>query len=433
MKSFSKLFLLNCLLSFSSVVLAANNDVFNDEQIDKRIQQYRTAEVSLIVTDSNGNLLTNAPVIIRQTRHKFLFGCAAFSIDPDQETEYNRQFLEVFNYITLPFYWSEYEPIQGKTAFEQRMPQAKWCRTHNITPKGHPLCYHQEEPTWLKGKPLEEIHSLLLGRVTREIDAYKGSIDVWDTVCEAIAMPTCQVEPNDISKLCSKIGQVELIKEVFAAARKSNPDSFLLLNDFMVGGDEYPKLIAQCLNAGVDVNAIGLQSHMHTGCWSKETIWQFCEKFAKLGKPIHFTEVTILSGRLQSKIDKDWTTVRTDWLSTPEGEIRQAKEASQFYRLLFSHPSVEAITWWNLTDRITWLGAPAGLLHKDMTPKPAYDAIKKLIKHDWWTGPLELKTDDKGCVKFHGFLGDYAIEYAKGRGQFKLDRPQNAEKTVIVH
>jgi len=274
---------------------------------------------------------------------------------------------------------------------------------------------------------------LLLGRVTREVKAFAGTIDVWDAFCEAVAMPTCPVEPNTISKLCAKIGQVELIKEVMGAARKSNPDSLLLMNDFEVWGDEYPKLVAQCLNAGVPIDAIGIQSHMHTGCWKKELTWQFCEKFAKLGKPIHFTEVTILSGKLQSESDKDWTTVRTDWLSTPEGESRQAKEASQFYRLLFSHPAVEAITWWNLSDLITWLGAPAGLLHKDMTPKPAYDALKKLIKHDWWTGPLELKTDDKGRVKFRGFLGDYVVECSEQRGQFKLDKPQNTEKTVSIN
>jgi endo-1,4-beta-xylanase len=433
MKYLTKLVFLICLLSFTSTASAVNNDVFSDEQINQRIQQYRTAEVLLTVTDSNGLPLRDAPVIIRQVRHKFLFGCAAFSIDPDSQTEYNRRFIDIFNYITLPFYWSEYEPTQGQTNFERLKAQAQWCRAHNVAVKGHPLCYYQEEPDWLKGKPLEEIRTLVLGRVTREVKDFKDSIDYWDTVCEAVKMPTSPVGPNDISKLCVKIGRVELIKEVFTAARESNPRAFLLLNDFEVWGDEYVKLIEQCLEAGISVDAIGLQSHMHTGCWDKETTWQFCEKFAKTGKPIHFTEITILSGKLQSENDKDWSSVRSDWVSTAEGESRQAKEAAQFYRLLFSHPAVEAITWWNLSDKITWLGAPAGLLHKDMTPKPTYDELKKLIKHDWWTGPLELNTDDKGCVKFRGFLGDYIVECSNHRRQFKLDKAQNTEKTVAIN
>jgi hypothetical protein len=81
MESFSKLLLVNCLLSFSSALMAADNGIFSEEQFDKRIQQYRTAEVSLLVTDSNDNPLTNVPVTIRQTRHKFLFGCAGFGIE----------------------------------------------------------------------------------------------------------------------------------------------------------------------------------------------------------------------------------------------------------------------------------------------------------------------------------------------------------------
>ncbi len=433
MKSFSKWFAAVWFLSFSSIVLAADNSVFSDEQIDKRIQQYRTTEAKLTITDSNGNVLTDMPVIIRQFRHKFLFGCAAYSIDPNNETEYNRRFAEIFNFGTLPFYWSDYERKQNETSFEQCMAQAKWYRRHNITPKGHPLCYYQEEPTWLKNKPLEEVRSLLMARVEREVKDFAGTIDIWDAVNEAVMMSTCLIEPNTISKLCSKIGQVELIKEVFNTAHKANPKAFLILNDFQVWDSNYEKLIEQCLDAGVAINAIGIQSHMHTGFWGNETTWQICEKFTKFGKPLHFTEVTILSGKLQSKDDKDWVTRRTDWFSTADGEARQAKEVTQFYRLLFSHPAVDAITWWNLSDRITWLGAPAGLVRKDMTAKPAYEALKKLIKQDWWTGPLKLKTDDKGRLKFRGFLGDYVIESSKGQGQFKLDKSQNTESKVILN
>ena len=68
-----------------------------------------------------------------------------------------------------------------------------------------------------------------------------------------------------------------------------------------------------------------------------------------------------------------------------------------------------------------------------MTPKPAYDALKKLIKNDWWTGPLKLKTEGNGRLKFRGFLGEYVLGCSKGQGQFKLDKPQNTEKLVGVN
>ena len=75
--------------------------------------------------------------------------------------------------------------------------------------------------------------------------------------------------------------------------------------------------------------------------------------------------------------------------------------------MLFSHPAVEAITWWDFADLGSWQGAPAGLVRKDMTPKPAYEALTRLIKGKWWTGEAKLTTDAAGKVRFRGYLGAY--------------------------
>ena len=68
-----------------------------------------------------------------------------------------------------------------------------------------------------------------------------------------------------------------------------------------------------------------------------------------------------------------------------EGEAAQASYVARFYELLFSHPAVEAVTWWDFSDRRAWMNAPAGLLRDDMTPKPAYDRLAELVKRTWWT------------------------------------------------
>ena len=86
--------------------------------------------------------------------------------------------------------------------------------------------------------------------------------------------------------------------------------------------------------------------------------------------------------------------------------------------MLYSHPSVEAITWWDFSDARAWQGAPAGLVRKDMSPKPAYIALKKLIKGDWWTPPTKLKTDAKGRTTFRGHLGTYRLRTESGFAEF---------------
>ena len=54
------------------------------------------------------------------------------------------------------------------------------------------------------------------------------------------------------------------------------------------------------------------------------------------------------------------------------------------------------------------MGAPAGLLRKDMTPKAAYYRIYDLI-HKGWTTQAAPTVGDGGAVDLRGFYGDYRV------------------------
>jgi len=423
--------LLNCSISSTAGASQSENPL-SDEQIDERIREYRTAEITLALTDAQGNPLANSTVTVRQTRHKFLFGCNGFRIEPDEDTEYNRRFAELFNYATLPFYWHRYESSKGKTNAEHIRAMAKWCRQHNIITKGHPLVWHLPScvPNWVEQMELDEVKQTLLSRVRREVETFAGLIDKWDVVNEAIIAPSPN-HKNSMGRLYRQIGRLDLIKQSFEIARRANPNSTLVLNDFNRSA-RYEKLIADCLAAGVQIDAVGIQSHMHKANWSLKHMWDICERFGRFGKPLHFTEMTVLSGRQMGADDNDWAGKRKDWLTTEEGEKRQARLVRKFYRLLFSHPAVEAVTWWDFADGNAWMNAPAGFLRKDMSQKPAYNVLKKLIKEKWWTGPLELKTDETGHTSFQGFLGDYLIQCEKGKAGFSVDKARTVNKKIIV-
>jgi hypothetical protein len=103
------------------------------------------------------------------------------------------------------------------------------------------------------------------------------------------------------------------------------------------------------------------------------------------------------------------------WPSTPEGERRQADDIARLYRCLVGHPAVRAVTYWGFTDDGAWLGAPTGLLRADGTGKPAYDALDRLIRGEWWLAPTPLRTDPRGRVAVRGFHGDYAVTASAGR------------------
>ena len=50
-----------------------------------------------------------------------------------------------------------------------------------------------------------------------------------------------------------------------------------------------------------------------------------------------------------------------------------------------------------------------GLLRFDMSPKPAYYAIKNLLENKWHT-EVELETDENGELRYRGFYGDYSLD-----------------------
>ena len=71
----------------------------------------------------------------------------------------------------------------------------------------------------------------------------------------------------------------------------------LLINDFNLS-DKYARLISDCLDAGVEIGAIGLQTHQHQGFMGLEKLEEILKRFEVFGLPLHFTENTLVSGHI---------------------------------------------------------------------------------------------------------------------------------------
>ena len=379
---------------------------------------HRKADARVQILNPDGTPFANRPVQIDQTSHEFLFGCGAFDavalmkIPDGQRKTFLRQRMEkwlaLFNYGTLPFYWGRYEPEEGKTAYPETMAAAKWLREQGVRVKGHPLCWHTACAPWLMQYSNEEIMRRQIERIHRDVNAYKGVIGLWDVINEVVIMPVFDKYDNAITRICKEKGRIRLVKEVFAAARESDPDAVLLINDFNTSVS-YEILLEGLLEAGVPISAIGIQSHQHQGYWGLDKLNNVLERFSRFGLPIHFTENTLISGAIMPAHIEDLNDWQVDsWPSTPEGEERQAREISEMYTTLFSHPLVEAITTWDFNDGC-WLKAPSGFVREDNSEKPSYYALQKLIHGDWETHQT-LTTDENGCLSFTGFKGGYALK-----------------------
>lgn len=234
-------------------------------------------------------------------------------------------------------------------------------------------------------------------------------------------MPVFDKEPNGVTRLAREVGRIGITRLAFEEARRANPSATLLLNDFDMS-TAYDTLLEGVLEAGIQVDAVGLQSHMHQGYWGEERTLEVIDRFARYGLPLHFTETTLLSGDLMPPEVEDLNDHVVDrWPSTPVGEERQADDIERHYRTLFSHPSVVSATYWGLTDADMWLGAPGGLVRADGTPKPAYERLRRLVREEWWTPPLTARTDAEGVVRVEGWLGDYRVAGPDGAAEIALD------------
>jgi GH35 family endo-1,4-beta-xylanase len=414
------------------------------DQADTRIEKRRKGDAVLSLIGPDGKPLDAGLAIeIRQRRHKFLFGCNIFKLGkcrtPDDNAAYEKHFAALLNYATLPFYWWSYERQLGKPEDDRTEEIVRWCKANNVTTKGHPLAWNWVEPEWLPAEP-EAAMQAQFNRIEHCVRRFKGDINIWDVVNEATHYdrPECKQRAPKLTEAIRRMGVGAYVCGAFKAARKGNPQATLIINDYrtdpafidtviskLVGEDGQGEALDGTKPAfgGPLYDVIGIQSHMHGGYWGAEQTWQVCERFAKFGKPLHFTETTLVSG----------PRTQQSWLTTPEGEERQAKEVTEFYRVLFSHPAVAAITWWDFTDQGAWQGAPAGFVRADMTPKPAYEQLQRLVKDKWWT---QIKTNvaEAGKANFNGFFGQYEVTARiSGRrlvGTFWFD--ESTKETVNV-
>lgn len=414
------------------------NTATNTAALDTAIRQHRTAAVQITLLQ-DGTPLANQDVLVGQVNHQFLFGTnwgeSTIALangelsghEKERAERRNEHFLQLFNQATLPFYWARFEPRRGHPQTERILNTARWYRDHHCAVKGHPLCWHTLAPDWLLKMSNQEILLAQIERIQRDVSDFAGVVDTWDVINEAVIMPIFDRYDNGLTRLCKEMGRIRLIRTMFDTARAVNPKAVLLLNDFDVS-PAFDILVEGCLEAGIRIDVIGIQTHMHQGYWGVERTQQVLERFTRFNLPIHFTENTLVSGQLMPPEIVDLNDYQVkDWPSTPEGEARQAEEVVLHYKALLAHPLVQAITWWDLTDG-GWLKAPAGLLRQDQTPKPAYDALLKLVKDDWWLPPTRLTTDANGQVTFNGFLGEYELSvgtrkipfFVKNKGETRL-------------
>ncbi len=405
------------------------------------IEKYRKGDATFKVVDKNGNTLPNVKVKVSQSGHEFRFGANIFMLDeletPEKNEIYKKTFPEFFNMATLPFYWNSIEPVKGSPRYHigcekmYRRPPIDlcidFCREHNIEPREHALAYEQWFPEWLKGASTEEVKTELERRYREVSELYADkipTIEVTNEMFWAKGSTDFFTDPDYVN-FCFKL------------ARKYFPNNILCINEATEfiwkeaedSNGKYYDYVKENIEKGAPIDAIGLQYHMFYRAeheygatrrtYDPENLYRTLDRFGAFGKDIHLTEITIPA-----------------YTDSPEDEELQAQIVENLYTIWFSHPKMTQIVYWNIVDGYAhvWGADPVkiretqgnmaigenyfrgGLLRFDMSPKPAFNRLKHLIKELWHTDE-SLVTSADGMASLRAFYGSYDIEIETQNGE----------------
>ena len=281
-----------------------------------------------------------------------------------------------FNSVTAENAWKpgEIHPKEGVWNFGLADSIANFCRENGIKMRGHCLCWHSQFADWMftdkKGKPVkkEVFYERLREHIHTVVNRYKDVVYAWDVVNEAMAddgrpfefvdgkmVPASPYRQSRHFKLCGD----EFIAKAFEFAREADPTGVLIYNDYSCVDngkrERIYNMVKKMKDAGVPIDGIGMQGHYNIYFPDEEQLEKAISRFSEIVNTIHITE-----------LDLRTNTESGGQLMFARGEAKpqapyigtlQEDQYNRLFRIFRKHKDViKNVTFWNLSDKDSWLG-----------------------------------------------------------------------------
>ena len=280
-------------------------------------------------------------------------------------------------------------PASDRYDFREADAIVDFARTHGKQIRGHTLVWHNQVPDWVflddDGCPVSrgELMERMQSHIYTVMGRYRGHIDAWDVVNEAIEDRGSSYLRQ--SKWLQIIGP-DYVARAFEFAHAADPEAVLLYNDYnetnSVKRQKMIHLVQELQDQGVPIHGIGLQAHWSIYHPSMDSIRAALDDYLLLGLPIHFTELDLSMFRFEDP-SRDCT-----W-PTREMLERQAQVYGEIFALLRDyHQHIASVTLWGVADDHTWLDDfPVRsrknwplLFDEEHRPKASFDRVVEFSK-----------------------------------------------------
>ncbi len=353
----------------------------------------------LLTISSSANAQT--PSLKEVFKGSFLTGAA---LNPGEFTEADARSAALvkaqFNTITPEnvLKWALIHPQPGSYSFDLADRYVSFGEKNHMFIVGHNLVWHNQTPAWVfqddKGNPAdrETLLKRLHDHVYTVVGRYKGRINGWDVVNEALAEDgTLRQTP------WLKIIGEDYLAKAFQFAHEADPQAELYYNDYNLENEAKLKgaleLLRKLQAQGVPITGVGIQGHYHMDLPTNDQVDAAITAFSKLGLMVMITELDVdvlplalqymgadvtLSAELQPKLNP-YPTGLPDVLQ----QALAQRYAGLFGVFLKHRGELVRVTFWGVTDGDSWLNNwPVKgrtnyplLFDRKAQPKPAFDAV----------------------------------------------------------
>lgn len=300
------------------------------------------------------------------------------------ETPYARVLKREFNAVVVEhdLKWApllKQENILGTYDFRKADVVVDWALSQGMEVKGHVLIWHVTSPKCLQDLSPSELREHMKRHIFTVMGYYRGRIQVWDVVNEALA-PDGSLADN---VFLQKLGP-SYIEESFRWAHEADPTAILLYNDNKVEGvdcaksDAFYNLLADLKAKGVPVHGCGLQAHFNAAGVGRN----------RVPTPRRVKEQIRRLGKLGLKVNISEMDVRVSKLPPQLHQTAQRQIYHDILAAALSEPAFDGIWLWGFSDRHTWVSSfyyddEPLIFDEEYARKEAYygvqDALSSLI------------------------------------------------------
>ena len=332
------------------------------------------------------------------------------------------------------------EPAYGQFNWENADKIANFCRSNGIKLRGHCLMWHAQIGKWMyqdeKGNLVskEKLSQNMKHHITAIMERYKDVVYAWDVVNEAISdggRPVMGQKPSPYrNSPLYQIAGDEFIKKAFIYAREADPNVLLFYNDYNAADpqkrDRIYNMVKSMKEEGVPIDGIGMQGHYNIYGPSMEDVDAALTKYSTIVKHIHITELDI---RANEEMGGHLNFSREAGDISQTVKLLQEDQYTRLFKILRKHKDVvDNVTFWNLSDRDSWVGVRNYPLPYDENykPKRVYSLIKDF---DPAADNAVVKEDFRPSV-LNQPGQQYPMVNSQGYARFRVVAPD--AKSVIV-